>query len=110
VKLVSFDPAKAITHFDSSGATIGGVASCAGRVKLSKLELETGGVVGMHEATCPQLFLVVAGSGWVRAGDGERVAVARGDAAFWDTGELHESGSEDGLTAIVVEAELLELL
>jgi quercetin dioxygenase-like cupin family protein len=110
VKLVSFAPANAITHFDSHGASIGGIAKCAGQVRVSVLELEAGGVVGMHDAACPQVFLVVAGSGWTRAGDGERVALASGEAAFWETGERHASGSDDGLTAIVVEAELLELL
>jgi quercetin dioxygenase-like cupin family protein len=110
VKRVPFEATKAITHFDSHGATIGGIARCDGGVRLSLLELEAGGVVGMHEAACSQLFLVVAGSGWARAGDGERIALAQGEAAFWETDELHESGSEDGLTAIVVEAESLELL
>jgi quercetin dioxygenase-like cupin family protein len=110
VKLVTFEPATAITHFDSHGATIAGIANCAGQVRVSALELEAGGLVGMHEAACPQLFLVVAGSGWTRAGDGERIALASGEAVFWETGELHESGSDAGLTAIVVEAESLELL
>jgi gentisate 1,2-dioxygenase len=110
VKRVAFEATKAITQFGSHGATIGGVASCVGSVRLSILELDPGGVVGMHEAVSPQLFLVVAGSGWTSAADGERVPIAHGEAAFWETGELHESGSHDGLTAIVVEAESLELL
>ena len=110
MKLVAFDATRAITQFDSHGTTIGGIAKCAGHVRLSALELEAGGVVGMHEAACPQLFLVVSGSGWSRAGDGERVALASGEAALWETGERHESGSDHGLTAIVVEAESLELV
>ncbi len=110
MKLVAFEPTTAITHFDSHGATIGGIASCSGEARLSLLKVEAGGVVGMHEAACPQLFLVIDGSGWTRAGEGERLALVKGEAAFWETGELHESGSDVGLTAIVVEADSLELL
>jgi quercetin dioxygenase-like cupin family protein len=110
VKLVSFEPTKVITHFDSQGATIAGVARCSGSVRVSVLELEPGGVVGMHEAACPQLLLVIDGLGWVRTGDGDRRPLRQGDAALWKTGELHESGSEAGLRAIVVEADSLELL
>jgi quercetin dioxygenase-like cupin family protein len=110
VKLVSFDATKAITRFDSQGATIGGVASCAGSVRISILELEAGGVVGMHQAACPQLFVVIDGSGWVRPGGGERQPLARGGAALWESGERHESSTEFGLRAIVVEAESIELL
>jgi hypothetical protein len=110
VKLVAFDATRAITQFDSHGATIGGIVKCAGQARVSVLKLEAGGVVGMHEAVCPQLLLVVAGSGWTRAGDAERVAIASGQTALWEVGELHETGSHDGHTAIVVEAESLELL
>jgi quercetin dioxygenase-like cupin family protein len=110
VKLVAIDATRAITQFDSHGATIGGIAKCAGQVRVSVLELEPGGVVGMHEAACPQLFIVADGSAWVRAGEGERVALGKGEAAYWETGELHESITEHGLTAIVVEADSLELL
>ena len=60
-------------------------------------------------ATVAQLFLVVAGSGWVRAG-ADRRDVAPGSAAFWEPNELHESGTEDGLTAVVVEADSIELV
>ena len=110
MKLVAFETAHAITHFDSRGATIGGVARCAGHVRVSFLELDPGGVLGMHEASSPQLLLVVEGSGRVRSGEAEPVAVAQGQGAFWETGELHETVTDTGLTAIVVEADELTLL
>jgi len=110
VKLASFDRTHPITRFDSRGATIAGIARCAGEARISLLMLGAGGVVGAHPAASPQLFLVVAGSGWVQGADGERLPVERGQGALWDAGELHESGSDVGLTAVVVEAESLELL
>ena len=110
MQIVGFDPAHEITHFDSSGATIGGVARCSGSTRISILELDPGGVVGMHEAASPQLFLVVAGEGRVRSGDGEATPVVAGQAAFWERGEQHETATSAGLTAVVVEADSIELL
>lgn len=63
------------------------------------------GVVGYHQATARQLFLVVQGTGWVRGGDEQRVPIATGQAAWWDAGEWHESGSDEGMVAIVIEGE-----
>ncbi len=110
MKIVAFEAANAITHFDSRGATIGGIARCSGHVRVSFIELDPGGVLGMHEADAPQLFLVVEGAGRVRSGDAEPVPVARGQGAFWETGELHETVTDTGLTAIVVEADGMSLL
>ena len=70
------------------------------------IEIEPGGVVGRHPAGVAQLFVVVEGSGWVSGGGG-REPIAAGEAVLWDEGEEHESGSEDGMTALVLEAESL---
>jgi hypothetical protein len=51
----------------------------------------------------------VAGSGWVSGGDGGREPIRTGEAVLWEPGEEHESGSDDGMTALVVEAESLDL-
>ena len=110
MKLVAFSTSVPITHFGSHGATIGGVAHCRGETRLSLLELEPGGVLGLHPAASPQLLLVIEGSGRVRSGAGEPEPIGRGTGAFWAAGEPHETMSERGLTAIVVEAESLELL
>ncbi len=66
------------------------------------------GVVGYHQATVPQLFLVVQGSGWVTSTDRARHPITAGQAAFWHGGEWHESGSDDGIMVIVVEGEGLD--
>jgi quercetin dioxygenase-like cupin family protein len=110
VKLVSVDPTHAITHFDSRGATIAGVARCTGEARVSLLRLDVGGVVGEHPAASSQLFLVVAGSGWVRVAGEDRRMIEAGQAAVWAPGEVHESGTDGGLTAVVVEADSLDLI
>ena len=64
-----------------------------------------GGFVPEHPAAGPQLFVVVEGEGWVSSAGGERVAIKAGQAAYWEPGEAHSSGTERGMKAIVVECE-----
>jgi hypothetical protein len=109
VKLVAFEPSSEITRHDSCGATIAGVARASGDVGVALLRLDAGGVLGRHPAVGPQLFLVVAGEGSVEGGEGQSHPIAAGTAAFWDDGELHETSTETGLTAVIVEGERLEL-
>jgi quercetin dioxygenase-like cupin family protein len=72
------------------------------------IEIAPGGVVARHPTVVPQLFVVVSGSGWVSGADGEREAIRAGKAVLWVQGEEHESGSDEGMTALVVEAESLD--
>ena len=72
------------------------------------IEIAPGGVVARHPAVVPQLFVVVSGSGWVSGANGEREPIQAGEAVLWDPGEEHESGSDEGMTALVVEAESLD--
>ena len=110
MKLVRFDAADPITRFDSRGATIGGIARCRGEVRLSLAVLGPGGAIGLHEAASPQLLLVVEGAGRVRGADGEPAEVQAGGGVLWEAGEQHETTTERGLRAVVVEADSLELL
>lgn len=86
------------------------------------LYFQPGGLINAHPAGIPadriddpdmhgvnQLFLVVQGAGWVRSGDGERVPVNAGQAAFWRAREWHESGSDEGMTVIVIEGDGIDL-
>ena len=38
-----------------------------------------------------------------------REAIGAGEAVLWDQGEEHESGSEEGMTALVLESESLQV-
>ena len=73
------------------------------------IEIGPGGCVARHSAGMAQLFTVVRGSGWVSGGDRDREPIAAGEAVLWEPGEEHESGSEEGMTVLVVEAESLDL-
>jgi quercetin dioxygenase-like cupin family protein len=74
-----------------------------------RLEFGPGGVLPGHEAPSPQLFVCLGGSGWVRSGrDGGRFELVEGQAALFEPGEWHESGSDATMTVLVLEAGALE--
>ena len=52
----------------------------------------------------PQLLAVVEGEGWIRGNDDGRTPIRVGDAVFWEAGEWHETGSEAGMVALVIES------
>lgn len=73
------------------------------------VQLIEGGIIGYHDATVPQLLLIIEGEGWVRTSLEGKVKVTAGDAVFWEKGEGHETTTTKGLKAIVVESEGLTI-
>lgn len=61
----------------------------------------------MHLAATPQLLAVVEGEGWIRGEEGPKIPISAGGAVFWSEGEMHETGTDTGLVAIVVETKAL---
>ena len=110
MKIYRFDSGvgHAIDMFGSSHLTLSRVVRLANEAQIVCMYLGPKGLVGFHQATIRQLFLVVEGSGWVRGEAPEQVPITTGQAAFWEAGEWHEAGSETGLTAIVIESEALD--
>jgi quercetin dioxygenase-like cupin family protein len=105
VKRVELRGEREVTAPGSINARVRRLAAEAHAVVI---EIAPGGVVARHSAVVPQLFVVVSGSGWVSGAGGEREAIRAGEAVLWAQGEEHESGSDDGMTALVVEAESLD--
>lgn len=56
-----------------------------------------------------QLFVVLEGSGWVAGEDGAPGPIHAGQAALWNAGEDHESGTEEGMRVAVLEAAWIEV-
>lgn len=75
--------------------------------QIGCMYLEKNGIIGYHQATVPQLLLILNGEGYVRNGDDKYFKVLPGDAVFWEKDEWHETKSDTGLTAIVIESEEL---
>ncbi len=80
-----------------------------GEFQLGCMHLDEHGLVGEHEATTNQLFLVIDGQGWVTGETSEKVFLNAGQAAYWNKGEMHAAGT-DGHTmkALVIEGENLD--
>ncbi|HFK1547106.1 cupin domain-containing protein [Bacillus albus] len=79
-----------------------------GNVHIGAMHLRENGIIGYHEAVVSQLLLIVDGEGYVCGEDKEKVKVKAGQAVFWEKGEFHETSTEKGLMAIVIESEELE--
>ena len=74
-------------------------------LQAAVLRLAPGGRIARHPAIVPQILAVLEGEGHVSGGDGSFVPIAAGEAVFWAAGEEHETLTDSGLTALVIEAE-----
>ncbi|NOH02701.1 MAG: cupin [Chloroflexi bacterium] len=108
MKIYNFGPKRGekIEKFDSDFIFSRITHSNTG-VKVSCFHLTANGVVGYHQATTQQLFLVLRGKGWVRGGFPNRIPIAENQAVFWDKNEWHEAGTDTGLVAIVIEGDFM---
>jgi len=107
MRIFRFDAAvgRPLTEFGSHDVVITPIMRTKVGMQAAVMHIQPGGVVAYHPATWPQLFMIVQGEGWVRGTEPEHTPIAAGQAAFWVPGENHESGSETGMVAVVLEGE-----
>ena len=105
MQLLDFTPGheKLISVYQSHGAYALPLGEGRGEGHVYCIRIEAGGEIGPHEAGFAQLFLVVAGSGWVSGGDGVPRPLGVGRGALIGRGEVHAKGTDVGLTAIMVQ-------
>lgn len=122
MRLFSFEPnrgkpltrwvdAKGVPHRvdpKTSKVVISPVFSSDGPSRFACFYIGPGGFMPRHPAVGPQLFAVVEGSGWVSGEGGGKTPIKAGQAAFWEDGESHESGTDEGMRVIVVEGSSFE--
>jgi hypothetical protein len=72
-------------------------------VQAAIFRVAPGGGLRRHPATFPQVLAVLEGSGNVSGADGVVESIAAGEAVFWHEGEEHETTSDTGLTALIIE-------
>jgi quercetin dioxygenase-like cupin family protein len=72
-------------------------------VQAAVFRLGPGGRIARHPASCPQILAVLDGAGEVSGESGTVEPIAAGEAVFWTEGEEHETRTDTGLTALVVE-------
>ncbi|KGR78009.1 cupin domain-containing protein [Ureibacillus manganicus] len=97
---------KKISHYNSN-FIMSRITQTEKVTRIGCMYLEGNGIIGYHQATVPQLLLILSGEGTVRGEQEEYVKVKPGDAVFWEKDEWHETKTEQGLTAIVIESEEL---
>lgn len=94
---------ESISRYQSHGASAVRLANGHGEAHAYLLHFETGGAIGRHEAGFGQLFVVLAGRGWVSGDDGLRVEINAGDIVMFDRGEQHAKGSDTGMSVVMVQ-------
>jgi quercetin dioxygenase-like cupin family protein len=99
---------KKITPFNSN-FIISRIIQTEKEAHIGCMHLEENGIIGFHQAVVPQLLLIVNGVGYVRGETNEWFQVRSGDAVYWDKKEWHETKTDIGLTAIVIESEDINL-
>lgn len=104
------DAAVSIDRYDSLHAAVNRLAHLHGDGAVAVIRLEQAGVVGRHPTVRTQLFVVVDGAGVVSGEDGVEVPIEKGQAALWQQGEHHESRTETGMTAVVIEIDDVQSL
>jgi len=106
MKIFRFDPevGREIEQFGSVKAIISKIVHLDDEAVINAVYIRPNGKIGYHRAAAPQLFLLVEGQGWVRGDSDEKHAIRGGQAVFWEKDEWHESGTETGLTAVIIEA------
>ena len=95
-------PRRVVEGPGSAGLAVGALGITAD-AHLVVVRLRPRGVIGRHPAAGRQLLVVVSGDATVSGHDGVPVRLEPGQAAVW---EPHETRSEDGLTALLVEGDL----
>lgn len=93
---------RSITAYDSSGVDMTTCARSEG-LSVHHATFAPGGLLGRHPATRSQSFTVVTGAGWVAGADGCRQEVSAGQGVMWEPGEEHESGTDIGMCAVIIE-------
>ena len=72
------------------------------------MHLEENGIIGEHQALVPLLLLIVEGEGKVRGKEENFISFKSGEAVYWEKDEWHEINTEDGLTVMEIESEVLD--
>jgi quercetin dioxygenase-like cupin family protein len=100
------DSGKKISKFNSD-FVMSRIVKTVKATHVGCMYLEENGVIGYHQAVVSQLLLIMNGEGYVRGDKEEYIKVQSGDAVIWEKDEWHETKTETGLTAIVIESEEL---
>lgn len=97
---------KSITAFNSE-FILSRIVHSESQAHIGCAYLGQQGIIGYHQAASSQLLLILNGEGYVCGEEKEFTAVSAGQAVFWEQGEWHETRTDSGLTAIIIEGDTL---
>jgi quercetin dioxygenase-like cupin family protein len=104
---VAFAPREELLH-DVSVAPLSPSISHGSPVQAAVFRVAPGGRIARHPAQYPQILAVLDGSGEVSGATGVDEPIEAGEAVFWQAGEVHETKTAVGLTALIIEGDGLE--
>jgi hypothetical protein len=104
MKIYYFDPkpGKEDGPFGNVKAIIARVLQLDNRAEINAVYIHPGEQLSVQQLMSQQMFLLVDGEGWVKNESGEKKTVTQGQAIFWGESELPESGTESGMTAVII--------
>lgn len=104
MKIYYFDPklGKEDGPFGNVKAIIARVLQLDNRAEINAVYIHPGEQLSVQQVMSQQMFLLVDGEGWVKNESGEKKTVTQGQAIFWGESELPESGTESGMTAVII--------
>lgn len=79
-----------------------GILDGAEKARVHVARFEEDSLLGRHPTKIWQLFMVIEGSGWVSGEDQVRYPISTGQAVLWHPGEEHDSGSEAGMSVLIL--------
>lgn len=98
-----------ILEYESADAVSASIGQGSGNSHVYWLRFKPGGVIGAHPAGSSQLLIPLEGRGWAAGPDAVRQPIARGQIAFFASGEVHSKGSEEGMAALMIQISTLDL-
>lgn len=105
MRIIDFGPttARPVDRYESHEAAFSRLVDTSGPGHVGCIRLGPSGALGRHPAPSDQLFCVVVGEGEVSGADGVPAPIQAGQAALWKAGEVHETTTKTGLTALLIE-------
>ena len=88
--------------FGSVKAIIARILQLDNKAEINAVYVHPGEHVSVQQVISQQLFLIVDGEGWVKNKSGEKMTVQQGQAIFWGESELPESGTDSGMSAVII--------
>ena len=96
-----------ITHFQSN-FFMNKVLQLNTEAQVTLMTLEEEGIIGYHQAVVPQLLVVLDGEGFVRGNSSNYTLIKKGNAVLWDKDEWHETKTNTGILALVIESKEID--